>query len=302
MPPFPSLTKTYYTKSYLAIDPRRLEKNGDPSLSARGKTIIITGGGGAIGKAIALSFSQAGASTVILLGRTGSTLESAKLDIEAKCPSITIHIYTCDVTSKSSVDETFTAIYAAHGPVHILINNAGVLAAAHSVASVSAAEWWSVHQTNVLGILHACQAFLSNCAPHAQCAMINISAGLIYGPSIPTWSAYQSSKLAAASLINGIGAENPELFTLNVHPGIIESGVLEAAGGAGVVGGRENLDDAKLAGDFVVWACSTEGSFLRGRFVWANWNVGELMAATERIERDEMFLTMGLSGWPDGLG
>jgi NAD(P)-dependent dehydrogenase (short-subunit alcohol dehydrogenase family) len=123
----------------------------------------------AIGKAIVLSFSHANASTIILLGRTLLTPQFAKSDVEPKCPNTAIHIHTCDVTSKRSVDKPFTAIHASHGLIHILINSADLNAAAHPVASVSAAEWCGVHQPNVLCTLLVSQAFLRNaCAVRAD--------------------------------------------------------------------------------------------------------------------------------------
>lgn len=51
-----SFTKTYHNKPYDLISPSR------PELSASGKNVVITGGGTGVGKSIALSFAQAGAS------------------------------------------------------------------------------------------------------------------------------------------------------------------------------------------------------------------------------------------------
>jgi NAD(P)-dependent dehydrogenase (short-subunit alcohol dehydrogenase family) len=140
------------------------------------------------------------------------------------------------------------------------------MAAAHPVASVSAAKW-RVSTNPASSVRYSCLKL--SCAPHAQCALINISAGLIYSPSIPTWSAYQSSKLAAVSLINSIGTENLELFVLNVHPGVIEGGVLEAAGGSGVVG-REIWIIRGWRGVLWFGSVATKGKFLRGRLTWVN--------------------------------
>ncbi|KAK5174348.1 uncharacterized protein LTR77_001428 [Saxophila tyrrhenica] len=63
MAPMPSLTKTWHSQSYPSIDPLR------PELSAKGKVVAITGGGGAIGAATALAFAKAGASKIAIIGR-----------------------------------------------------------------------------------------------------------------------------------------------------------------------------------------------------------------------------------------
>lgn len=48
----------------------------------------------------------------------------------------------------------------------------------------------------------------------------------------------------------------------------------------------------------MVWLCSPEAAFLKGRFLWANWDVEELKAMREKVEKDPVLLTMGLLGWP----
>jgi hypothetical protein len=57
-------------------------------------------------------------------------------------------------------------------------------------------------------------------------------------------------------------------------------------------------DDPALPGDFIVWLASAQAEFLRGRFVWANWDVTEMMAMKEKIEADPFLLVPTLGGWP----
>jgi hypothetical protein len=53
----------------------------------------------------------------------------------------------------------------------------------------------------------------------------------------------------------------------------------------------------KLAGDFLVWMASPEAAFLRGRQVWANWDVDELKLEADVLQAGRM-LTSVMSGWP----
>jgi hypothetical protein len=55
------------------------------------------------------------------------------------------------------------------------------------------------------------------------------------------------------------------------------------------------VDIAQLAGDFTVWALSNEAKFLKGKFVWVNWDVDELKANAEKIQGSSL-LTLGLEG------
>jgi hypothetical protein len=50
----------------------------------------------------------------------------------------------------------------------------------------------------------------------------------------------------------------------------------------------------KLSGDFAVWLASPEAVFLNGRYVWAAWDVDEMIAMKEKVASDPSFLTMSL--------
>ena len=50
----------------------------------------------------------------------------------------------------------------------------------------------------------------------------------------------------------------------------------------------------KLPGDFAVWLAGPEADFLTGRFVWAQWDVDELVGMKEKVAQDPSLLTIGL--------
>lgn len=47
----------------------------------------------------------------------------------------------------------------------------------------------------------------------------------------------------------------------------------------------------------MVWAVSPEAEFLRGKFIWSNWDVDDLIARKEKLSSSNQ-LTTGLLGWP----
>lgn len=47
----------------------------------------------------------------------------------------------------------------------------------------------------------------------------------------------------------------------------------------------------------MVWLAGAEAAFLKGKYVWANWDVSEMAARAEEIAGSDM-LTMKLGGWP----
>ena len=58
------------------------------------------------------------------------------------------------------------------------------------------------------------------------------------------------------------------------------------------------LGVVNLPAHFLVWVVSEEASFLKGKFVWANWDVEELKALKGGIEGGSL-LTVGLEGQTD---
>ena len=58
-----------------------------------------------------------------------------------------------------------------------------------------------------------------------------------------------------------------------------------------------DFDSVSLPASFNVWLASPEARFLKGKFLWANWDVDELKARAKEIESTTQ-LSIGLGGWP----
>ena len=86
-----------------------------------GKTIIITGAGDGLGRALARRFARDG-ETVILLGRTLSKLEAVAAELGEGHLAL-----QCDVGDPDSVRAAFAQIATRHPKVDVLINNASVV-------------------------------------------------------------------------------------------------------------------------------------------------------------------------------
>lgn len=88
-----------------------------------GRTAIVTGGAQGIGRAIALSLAQEGASVAVLDLNEEGAAETVRLIGEA---GGTASFYRCDVGSSADAEETIAAVAAELGDPLILVNNAGV--------------------------------------------------------------------------------------------------------------------------------------------------------------------------------
>lgn len=69
--------------------------------------------------------------------------------------------------------------------------------------------------------------------------------------------------------------------------------------------GREtNNFTVDLPGHFCLWLTSPEAKFLRGKFVWVNWDVDELKARKEEILTTDILVTklegISFAGWKLG--
>ena len=100
------------------------------------RSVLVTGGNRGIGRAIAEAFLAQG-DQVAVTTRNGGAPEGA-LDVR------------CDITDQEAVDAAFTQIEEAHGPVEILVANAGVTTDT-LVLRMSDEDWSSVIDTNLTG-------------------------------------------------------------------------------------------------------------------------------------------------------
>ena len=209
----PTFTKIWHNTTYPSIDP------SNPTLSAKGKVIVITGGGSGIGKSIAKSFAKANASSIVILGRTEKSLASTKSEIEATHEIVNVSTYVADVSDAEAIDEAFASIKSQFGAVDVFINNAGYLPELKPVAEASFDEWWKGFKVNVEGSFNATKAFLGVASSDA--VIINVTTGMVHIGAVPGYSSYVPSKLASAKFFENVQAENPGIRVVNVSPGVI---------------------------------------------------------------------------------
>lgn len=54
----------------------------------------------------------------------------------------------------------------------------------------------------------------------------------------------------------------------------------------------------ELPAHFLVWLASPEAAFLKGKYVWMNWDVKEMIDRKDEIENDNNLLRVNLNGVP----
>ncbi|EXJ58348.1 hypothetical protein A1O7_05773 [Cladophialophora yegresii CBS 114405] len=285
----PTYTKQWHNDVYPDIDAYR------PELSVNGKRVVVTGGGGGIGSATVEAFVVAGAMEVVILGRTKQTLEATKSVISSKHPNANIVPLVTDIARPESVTEAFASI-AGRGLIDVFVNNAAYLSIG-TVGNSDPIEWFKVYETNIKGSLLVVQAVLKNINTQGG-TIINVSSAAGHLQYVPGYSAYATSKIASAKAFEYLQHENPDLKVFNLQPGIIESTSIATKATLHSGLSFPQQDTVELPANFMVWLCSPEAAFLKGRFVWANWDVKELLQKKQLLENDPTLLTVGLLGWP----
>jgi NAD(P)-dependent dehydrogenase (short-subunit alcohol dehydrogenase family) len=122
----------------------------------RDRVAVVTGGASGIGAAMARAFAQRGARLALAdidepaLERSARELEKTGAEVLA---------VPCDVTKRESVERLARDVVVRFGAVHLVCNNAGVVAAGE-MARCSHADWEFVMGINFWGVVHGVEAFV----------------------------------------------------------------------------------------------------------------------------------------------
>jgi NAD(P)-dependent dehydrogenase (short-subunit alcohol dehydrogenase family) len=179
-----------------------------------GRHALVTGGGTGIGAAIAAALEAEGAK----VSRVGRRAE--KLGADG---------FVADVTDRAQVDAAFAAARAAHGPISILVNNAGA-AAGVPFAKVTAAQWRDLLAVNLDGVFHCCQAALADLLA-AEAGRIVTVASMAGLHGFAYASPYIAAKHGAVGLTRALAAEyaGTNLKVNAVCPGFVDSDMTVAS-------------------------------------------------------------------------
>ncbi|MCJ1318934.1 hypothetical protein MMC15_004266 [Xylographa vitiligo] len=303
-----SFTRTYHHAPYPALLPTQ------PTLSAAGKTILVTAGHTGIGYSIAHNFAAAGAPHVVLVGRRADVLETARTALRAAHPATTFHAFAGSITDAARVAAIFASVRADIAEPDVLVTSAAYFAPPSAVLALEAEQVRESFATNVLANMGLVRAFL-DVPSSAQGAagkkrekvVLDVSSAAVH-LDVSGTGTYAASKLAFTRLMAAVHADalvapDPryELRVHSFHPGAV---LTQAARDFGAEKFPVQWDDVELPGQFAVWLASGQAGFLRGRFVWGNWDVGELLERREEIEREGL-LKVGVVGraeWEAGGG
>jgi len=187
----------------------------------QGRHALVTGGGTGIGKAIAARLAKAGA-TVSLVGRTAETLGAAHQEL-----GLTGGTATADVADVGQVESAVAHLREAHGPIAIIVNNAGIAESA-PFRAVDSDLWQRAIAVNLTGTFNVTQAVLADITASTPGRIVNIaSTAALKGYAYV--AAYCAAKHGVLGLTRALALElaRKDVTVNAVCPGYTESDMLE---------------------------------------------------------------------------
>ncbi|HYM05958.1 MAG TPA: SDR family oxidoreductase [Terriglobales bacterium] len=184
-------------------------------------SVLITGTSKGIGLESALAFGRAGYKVHATMRNPAQSPELAETAAREKLP-ITLSIM--DVDSDQSVGRAIAEIHKDHGPIDVLVNNAGIERAG-SIEELPLADFRAVMETNYFGSIRCIQAVVPHMRQRKSGCIINVSSVAGRISSAPL-TPYMASKWALEALSEGLAGE---MKTFNVRVAIVEPGIIDTA-------------------------------------------------------------------------
>ena len=153
-------------------------------MNPSGNTILMTGGGSGIGRALAHRFHDAG-NRVIVAGRRREPLEETAAGREG------ITVATLDVEDAGAIADFAERVIADHPALNILFNNAGIMRQEDATGARDLADAEATVTTNIFGPVRLIDALVDHLATKPDAAIVNVTSGLAFVPlaNFPTYSA-----------------------------------------------------------------------------------------------------------------
>ncbi|ONK80839.1 uncharacterized protein A4U43_C01F22360 [Asparagus officinalis] len=167
---------TQFTKSGFQEHSKRF-KPEDMQIQMQGKNCIVTGANSGIGYATAEGLASRGA-TVHMVCRSKERGEAALLKLQSTTNNPNIHLEVCDLSSITEVKAFASKFTSEHKPLHVLINNAGILEHNRVTTAEGLELNFAVNVAATYAMTELMMPLLEKAAPDAR--VITVSSGGMY--------------------------------------------------------------------------------------------------------------------------
>lgn len=173
-------------------------------LNLKAKSVVVTGGGSNIGRAIVLAFAQEGAS--ITIGDIDTEQAGKVAELALKRGATAVQVVRTDVTDLIQVQSMFAAAKDKFGSVDVLVNNVGWDKLMY-FTQTTPEFWQKVIQINYVGVLNCTKAALEIMVPQQSGAIVSISSDASRQGE-PREAVYGGVKAAINSFMKTVAKEN----------------------------------------------------------------------------------------------
>ncbi|MGD9986375.1 SDR family NAD(P)-dependent oxidoreductase [Pseudonocardia sp.] len=184
------------------------------------RVVLVTGAAGGLGAAVARRLAEPGTALVLCdLSGPGLTAVARSLDV----PVLTRVV---DVGDAEQVDAAVTAAVAEFGGLHVMVNNAGVIAPNARIHNLTAADWDLAVRVNLMGVVHGMTSAIRVMRPAGGGSVINTAS--VAGLTAWAYAAPYGATKAAVVHLTKIAAVEYAKDRIRVNcvcPGTFESGM-----------------------------------------------------------------------------
>lgn len=228
------------------------------------KTVLITGAGRGIGKAIADEFAKEKAK-LILVSISNNVFQTA----EKLRENTNVLSYKGNISNGFFVKNVIQEAINYFGKIDILVNAAAIIGPTGKIFDVDPVEWQKTININLFGTFLTMNMVLKDMIKRKSGKIINFAGGgAAY--SYPNFTAYASSKVAVVRLTETVADEVCQ-FNIQVNsiaPGAVETDMLKQTRDAG--GEIKTIVTIDKPVKLVLFLASDKSNHITGRFIHSN--------------------------------